>query len=70
MEITPKVDLKKVESLVAPSNFDASAPTMGIESLAEIWTKDLQILIAKAFSHPARYRQQKICSKPKLIDAR
>ena len=65
MEITPKVDLKKVESLVAPSDCDARAPTMGIESLAKIWTKALQILIAKASSPPARYRHQKISSKPK-----
>ena len=70
MEITldlkkDSIDLKKVGSLVAPSNCDASAPTMGIESLAEIWTKALQILIAKAFSPPARYRHQKISSKPK-----
>ena len=54
------IDLKKVESLVASTNFDASAPTMGIESLAEIRTKALQILIAKAFSPPARYRHQKM----------
>ena len=40
------IDLKKVESLVAPSDCDARAPTMGIESLAKIWTKALQILIA------------------------